>query len=214
MSEAARAKLWTGVGFWLRWVAATAIGVMVAFAVFVALFSVIGEPGDLLFPVLMAGVGVVVGAFQQRVLRRVLQDANGWAIATGIGLGVGMALALALGEGSGLGGKILTGVVHGGAIGALLGTLQWRVLTGRVPGSRWWVPASIGGWAVGGAAADAVGYFVEGLDIVAGPVVAAAVTGIALVALLRRFVLPAAFPRRPPGSAVASTPARASSRSD
>jgi hypothetical protein len=66
-----------------------------------------------------------------------------------------------------------------------MGTLQWLVLRARVAGARWWVPASIVGWAAGGAAADAVGYFVDGLDIVAGPIVAAATSGLALVALLR-----------------------------
>ena len=185
MSDVAGAGLGSGMAFWLRWVAATAIGLVVSFAMFVAIFSVIGEPGDLLFPVLMAGVGLVVGAFQQRLLRRVLGEAKRWAVATGVGLGVGIALALAMGEGTGLGGKVLEGTAHGSAIGAVLGTLQWLVLRARVPRARWWVPASIAGWATGAAAGDAVGYFVEGLDIVAGPVVAAAVTGIALVELLQ-----------------------------
>ena len=75
--------------------------------------------------------------------------------------------------------------MHGAAIGAILGTLQFFVLRARVPEARRWVPASIVGWAAGAAAGDAVGYFVEGLDIMVGPVVAAAVTGIALVALLQ-----------------------------
>lgn len=214
MSEAAKPRLGSGVGFWIRWVAATAIGLMVAFAMFVALFSVIGEPGELLFPVLMAGVGVVIGAFQQRVLRRALGDARRWAVATGVGLGVGIALALTMGEGTGLSGKVLEGAVHGAAIGAILGTLQSFVLSARVPGARWWVPASIAGWAVGAAAGDAVGYFVEGLDIVAGPVVAAAVTGIALVALLRRTLVRADPRQRSLGSAVANTMAGTSRPSD
>lgn len=184
MSVVAGAGLGSGIGFWLRWVVATAIALVLAFAMFVLIFSVVGEPGDLLFPVLMTGVGLVVGVFQQRVLRRVLGDARGWAVATGVGLGVGIALALAMGEGTGLGGKILEGTVHGAAIGAILGTLQFFVLRARVPGARRWVPASIVGWAAGAAAGDVVGYFVEGLDIVVGPVVAAAFTGIALVVVL------------------------------
>lgn len=175
----------TGGGFWLRWVVASAIGVVVAFVMFVAIFSVIGEPGDLLFPVLMAGVGGVVGAFQQRVLRRMLGDAERWAVATGVGLGVGIALALAMGEGTGLGGKVLEGMAHGAAIGATLGMLQWLVLRARVPGARWWVPVSIAGWSVGAATGDAIGYFAGGpFDLMSGIVVAAAATGIALVALL------------------------------
>src|SRR5215475_13613884 len=90
----------TGAGFragarlWLRWVGATALGVFVAFALFVALYMVIGEPGDLLFPVLMAGVGLAFGAGQQRVLRKALGAASRWALLTGLGFGLGIALAL------------------------------------------------------------------------------------------------------------------------
>jgi len=181
----------TGAGFragarlWLRWVGATALGVFVAFALFVALYMVIGEPGDLLFPVLMAGVGLAFGAGQQRVLRKALGAASRWALLTGLGFGLGIALALIIGEGSGLAGRVGAGLVHGAAVGAIMGTLQWPVLRARVPGARWWVPASILAWIVGAAVADTVGYFADGFDIMAGPVAAAAVSGVALVFLLQ-----------------------------
>lgn len=96
-----------------------------------------------------------------------------------------MALGVAIGEREGLAGTTLVGTVDGAAAGAIIGTLQWRVLRGRLTGARWWVPASIGGWAIAGALANAVGYFVDGLDIVALFVGAAAATGVALVALVR-----------------------------
>jgi CubicO group peptidase (beta-lactamase class C family) len=173
--------------FWLRWVAATAVGVVVAFAGFVAIFMVIGEPSDVLFPVLMAAVGLCFGAFQQRCLGRALSSANGWAVATGLGLGVGIAVDLALGleEQTELAAHVVTGAQAGAVGGAVIGVLQARVLQRHVSRYRWWVAASIIGWAAGAAGGDAVGYFADGLDIVVGPVVAAAVTGVALVALLR-----------------------------
>ena len=43
--------------FWVRWVVATAIGVLVAFAGFVVIFEIFGEPDHLLFPLLMPAVG-------------------------------------------------------------------------------------------------------------------------------------------------------------
>ena len=175
----------SGPAFWVRWVVATAIGVLVAFAGFVVIFEIFGEPDHLLFPLLMTAVGVVFGAFQQQVLRHALGAARNWALVTGLGFGAGIALALAIGEGRGLGGKVAAGLVHGAAVGAIVGTLQWRVLHARMPAARWWVPASIGGWAIAAAVADAAGYFVDGIDIIVAPVVAAAVTGVALVRLTR-----------------------------
>jgi hypothetical protein len=168
-------------------VGATAAGVVLAFAAFVAIFSIIGDPGDDLFPVFMIGFGLAIGAFQQRVLRHALGDARRWALATGIGVGAGMALVVAvgLGETPGLAAQITQGAVAGPAVGAVIGTLQWLVLRTRVPGARWWVAASIAGWAAGAAAGDTVAYFVEGLDLVVAPVIAASVTGIALVSMLR-----------------------------
>jgi hypothetical protein len=181
-----RAERWSGSRLWLRWVGATALGVVLAFAAFVVIFSITGDPGDSLFPVLMIGFGLAIGSFQQRVLRQTLGDARRWALATGVGLGVGMALAVAmgLGETPGLGAQITQGAVAGALAGTAIGTVQWRVLRTRLPGARWWVAASIAGWAAGAAAGDAAAYFVEGLDLMVAPVIAASVTGIALVGLI------------------------------
>jgi hypothetical protein len=167
--------------------AATTAGVVLAFAAFVALFSIIGDPADALFPIIITGFGMVIGAFQQRVLRRCLADARRWALATGFGLGAGIALAVAvgLGDSPGLAAQIAQGAVAGAVAGAVIGTLQWLVLRSRIPGARWWIAASIAGWAAGAAAGDGVAYFASGLDLVVAPIVAASVTGIALMALLR-----------------------------
>jgi hypothetical protein len=195
----------TARGLWLRWVGSTALGVVLAFAAFLAIFLIIGDPGDVLFPILIVGFGLVIGAFQQRGLRRSLGDAKRWALATGLGFGGGMALVVAtgLGEAPGLAAQITQGAVAGALVGAVIGSAQWLVIRARVPGARWWVIASIAGWAVGAAVGDAVGYFADGLDLVVAPVVAASVTGIALVALLRP------QPGAVPETAAASMPAPA-----
>ena len=95
----------SGPASWVRWVVATAIGVLVAFAGFVVIFEIFGEPDHLLFPLLMTAVGVVFGAFQQHVLRHALVDVQNWALVTGLGFGVGIALALAIGEGAASAGR-------------------------------------------------------------------------------------------------------------
>jgi hypothetical protein len=177
---------------WLRWVGATAAGVALAFAAFLALFSVIGDPGAL-FAVIMIAFGAVIGAFQQWVLRRRLGDARRWALATAVGLGTGLALAVAmgLGESPGLAAQIAQGALAGGVAGTVIGATQWLVLRSRIAASGWWVAASIAGWAAGAAAGDGVAYVVDGLDLVVAPLVAASVTGIALVWLLQAREQPA-----------------------
>jgi hypothetical protein len=128
----------------------------------------------------------VVGSLQQRLLRRAIGEAKGWAAATGIGLGVGFVVAFSMGQGSGLAGKALEGAIHGSAIGAIIGLLQWLVLRPRIPAARWWVAVSIAGWSMGAATGDAVGYFTGGpFDLMTGIVVAAAVTGAGLIVVLR-----------------------------
>jgi hypothetical protein len=87
---------------------------------------------------------------------------------------------------------------HNGTAHLSLQRGLWRVLERRVDRSRWWVPASIGGWALGAALGAAAGYFDDGLDIVIGPLVAAATSGAVLVALVQSPSGPA------PGSADAS----------
>jgi len=174
----------TRFSLWLRWVGASAAGVLLAFALFVALYTVIGEPPEPLFPVIMAGVGTLFGAGQQRVLRHVLGRVTAWAVATGFGFGLGIALALIIGEGDGLLAQVLAGAVHGLETGLIVGIFQYLVLKPHVADARRWIPASTIAWIVGAVAADITGYFVDGLDILVGPVVAAAASGIALVRLL------------------------------
>jgi hypothetical protein len=146
---------------------------------------------------MMVGFGVATGLSQQRVLRRALGEARCWPQATGVGLGVGVALAAAagLGDTPGLVAQIAQGAVAGAAGGAVIGTLQWVVLTAQVCEARWWVVASVAGWATGTAVGGGVAYYAAGFDRVISPVVAASVTGIAVAALLRSQTRDASAPR-------------------
>src|SRR5215475_5812185 len=173
--EQGQTRTTSSSSLWWRWVGASTLGVVIAFALFVVLYSIIGEPPEWLFPILMGGVG------QQRVLRRVLGDARGWALATGVGFLIGLSVAVVIGEGDGLLAKVLAGAVHGIETGAIMGVLQYRVLRTRIDGARAWIPASMVVWLIGAMVADLVGYFVDGLDIIAGPVAAAAASGIVLI---------------------------------
>ena len=145
----------SGPAFWVRWVVATAIGVLVAFAGFVVIFEIFGEPDHLLFPLLMTAVGVVFGAFQQHVLRHALVDVKNWALVTGLGFGAGIALALAIGEGRGLGGKVAAGLVHGAAVGGDRRDTPMARPPTRADACGALVGAGgIGGWAIAAAVAD------------------------------------------------------------
>ncbi|MGH2660845.1 MAG: hypothetical protein ACRDHS_14590 [Actinomycetota bacterium] len=83
-------------------------------------------------------------------------------------------------------GKALEEAIHGSALGAIIGVLQWLAL--RAPGPRSAVvgPRQDGGWSIGAATGDAIGYFTGGpFDLITGIVVAAAVTGAGLIMVLR-----------------------------
>jgi hypothetical protein len=179
--------------------------VILAFALFVVLWLVMGEPADGLVPLLMAGIALIFGAFQQRVLRRALGDTGPWALATALGVGAafGLAVALGLGEHPAFAGRVVESAEAGAAGGAIIGTVQWWVLKTRVPGAGWWVPASIVGWMTGAALGTLASYFDDGLDIMIGPVVAAAVAGPVLVALVRSRPDDASGPTRVAPSATA-----------
>jgi hypothetical protein len=52
---------WTASRLWLWRAAATAVGVVLAFAASVALYSIIGEPADAFLLIVMTGAGLVIG---------------------------------------------------------------------------------------------------------------------------------------------------------
>ncbi len=182
-----------GWGFWFWWVLASTVGHDVSSAAGMkVLRAVFGDAGPTKGWAVGLALGLVmtaaaVGVMQWLVLRRAVSGAGWWVLASTVGYTVGVAAAAVLG--------IL--LVHwlepprpwvvsivGGAVGeamkgAAVGVMQWLVLRRAVSGAGWWVPASIVGWAMGQAAHGAIGLPAVGA-------VSGAITGIALVRLLRQ----------------------------
>src|SRR5262245_24729645 len=184
MTTVTRTPVWTGAKLWLRWSAASVVAIVIGFVLAVLAIVVTGEEERtdpyfmIVFPLILAGVGAVLGLAQSWVLKRAIGGVPGWTMSTAVGVGFGLAVALVLPEGSGLPDVVIAGAVHGLAIGAIVGTVQWLALKRRLPGARWWVVTSILAWSLGAAVGDLVGHYAEPpLDLLTGFVVAALGSG-------------------------------------
>jgi len=175
--------------FWLQWVLASTVGVVVGMftgAIFVMSvlerYDVPREPvGYGLWGIVL---GIVVGVLQWLVLRRRVSGAGWWVLASAAA-GYGTLRFLDAGPLESLSfGALLsfTGVVALG--GAVTGTLQWLVLRGQVSRAGWWVLASTVGWALSVTVAKQ--FPPDGQDLVVIGAILGALTGGALVWLLRQ----------------------------
>jgi hypothetical protein len=134
--------------------------------------------------------GAVIGAAQWLVLRRYLRVGPEWILATALGVAIGDALgALLTSAGTGIGALLITGLVTGIAVGLL----QWGfVLRSRLLRSRLWPPVVAIAWPVGWTVTWAFGidvergYYVFGAS---GALVFAAITGLAMLLMLRGRIL-------------------------
>jgi hypothetical protein len=132
--------------------------------------------------------GAVIGAAQWLVLRRYPRVRVGpeWILATALGVAIGDSIgALLTGAGTGIGALLITGL----ATGVAVGLLQWGlVLRDRVPLASLWPPVVAIAWPVGWTVTWAFGidvergYFTFGAS---GALVFAAVTGLAMLLMLR-----------------------------
>jgi hypothetical protein len=133
--------------------------------------------------------GAVIGAAQWLALRRYLRVGPEWILATALGLAIGDALgALLTGAGTGIGALLITGLATGVAVGFLQGGLflRGRLLTAGAAGM--WVPVVAIAWPLGWAVTWAIGIDVERSYYVfgaSGALVFAAVTGLAMLLMLR-----------------------------
>jgi hypothetical protein len=129
--------------------------------------------------------GAVIGAAQWLVLRRYMRVGPEWVGATALGVAIGDGVgALLTGAGTGIGALLIIGL----ATGVAVGLLQWWLLRGRILlASLWPLVVAIAwplGWTVTWAFGIDVerGYYVFGAS---GALVFAAVTGLAMLFLLR-----------------------------
>ena len=186
-----------GWRLWLGWVLVSITGFAVAFSITGGHFPEGFEGYPFSGNPIGALQGLVIGILQWLVLRRQLPRASWWILASVLGF----ALAHVLGDTAPPPlGLPMTGGMFGAVAGALVGVPQWLVLRRRVPRAGWWVLASVGGWyaalslfhGVGLSQSKGVlialgGSFLHhaGLGAMVGGV-SAAITGIALVGLLRQ----------------------------
>jgi len=201
-----------GWGFGLMWVFLSAVGWFMGFlGGFLASFAPIELIGQTPLGVGLAScvnaivLGAVVGIFQWVILRERVPGAGRWVWASIAGLavagGVGGAVVVA-GANPDIGMGSLAAVVGWTLVvalgGAVTGMLQRPVLRGQVSRAGWWMLASTVGWGLGMAVTEALrevrvqafspgGFFGS---LAAGGVAFGAVTGGALVWLLRQPVAP------------------------
>jgi hypothetical protein len=150
--------------------------------------------GSRLLPALVIGAvfGIPLGFAQWLVLRPYLIRAAWWVSATALGYAAVFALGLAFFaqaslEGVSAGQQLALGTIAGGLVALPVSVLQWLlVLRSQLPRAGTWIVASVISLAVGFAVSFGLSLTIGGLSFVAGPVVAAAVGGIAMAWLLRQ----------------------------
>ena len=108
-------------------------------------------------------------ALRQPLTRTDWRIGLGWVLATTVGWLVGFGICEAFKS------FLESFTADGAVIGVSIGISQWFVLRQRITGVRWWIPASIVGFAIGKFAADAV---VQAESGIVGVVLSGAVIGI------------------------------------
>ena len=187
-----------GWGFWLQWLLASAIGLVVGgflalpigFGVGDAVENALGKMAGYIISGALFGalLGAGLGIMQSLALRTRLAGAGWWAPASTAAGAVGLAISLPIFVSANVA-EAVSGIVAGASLGISIGIGQWLVLRRQVVQASWWVLAS----GVGLAISMAVGFPLggEGRELIAlsvTGVMAGALTGIPLVWLLRQAV--------------------------
>jgi hypothetical protein len=140
---------------YFKWIMATTVGWLL---------------GRFLFPNLAFIVlGIAIGVLQGFILQSYLSKFWNWTIATSLGWALGSSVIL-------VGGLSSMDLIAALLVGMTTGTAQWLVLRKELHWSGWWIMISIVAWTSG---------MVLLPGIILTGVVAGAVTGIALVLLVR-----------------------------
>jgi hypothetical protein len=190
-----------GRRFWIRWVIASTAGIGAGVLLWLGAggamdaLGIVGESGwaqALQGGVVGAAFGTPFGLGQWLVLRRQIEHAGRWVLATAVGYAVVFVLGASLvpdGEAIDLApaAQIAFGAMLGAAVAFPPSLLQWvLVLRRQVPGAGWWIAGSGFSWAVGFAISFALRLWLGELTFTAGPVVAIGLSGLVLVRLIQR----------------------------
>ncbi len=193
-----------GWGFWLQWVLASTVGCFLGFLIVfildmltILIVEDVIESGVLVVllssSMLGAALGSVVSGMQWLVMRRHVSRAGRWVLAStagfavAVGGGYGTAV-VAFGYSVGVGEAFVRvgGTVVVALGGVVTGILQWLVLRAQVSRAGWWVLASTVGWGLSMAVMVALGPYLAIFGGLVGGAVLGAITGGALVWLLRQ----------------------------
>ena len=181
------------IGLWLGWTLATAGGMLVGFLPTIPLVNLLDLGlAQIAVPVL---AGTLIGFAQWIVLRRYVSASSDWILAGGTSWAVGYVLGLLLIQT--LPSTIFVEVIGYLLFGVIVALVQWPVLRREIPNMLVWILASSIGWAAGFWASEGVLplFFTGGLlepplsttiIAVTSGLVAGAITGIALVWIVRK----------------------------
>lgn len=142
---------------------------------------------------------IPVGIMQWFVLRRQMERAGRWVLASTvgwiIGLAIGWSASMVLNDSSDAWHSAAMGAITGGIGGGVSGAMQWIVTWQEDMPGAWWLPASVIAWGAAFAAAWSAAWLVSRflpviatytlIGVIVGSV-GGAITGIVLVWLLRR----------------------------
>jgi hypothetical protein len=146
-------------GFLVRWVLASAIGLLIGFTGYFILVVGFSPEQGFIQKTLVSAVGggffgVAVGGMQMFVLRSEVSEMNHWMLVNLVGGTIGGVVALPLAEAAGDAMGFNMAVFAGGIVlGLSLGIAQVVILNNVLNGSGWWVLAhTVGiplGWVLG-----------------------------------------------------------------
>jgi hypothetical protein len=180
-------------GLWLGWTLATALGMLLGFLPSLLLVNVLDLPWARVIVPLLAGF--LIGLAQWAVLRNYLIESYDWVLAGGASWAVGYALGLFLINN--LSGTGLAGFLGFALFGLIVAIVQWPLLRREIPNVWAWILANVIGWSLGFYAGllslnlfftdPAINPVVSTSAVsVASGLVAGAITGLALVWIVRK----------------------------
>ncbi len=181
------------ISLWLSWTFVTAAGMLLGFLLSIPLVNVLNLGfAQIIVPVL---TGAIIGFSQWLLLRRYVTASTHWIWADGVSWAVGYILGLFLIQV--LPSTLFAAFIGYFLFGVIVALLQWPVLRREIPHILTWILASALAWAAGFWASQGVlPLFFHGPSIppalstsviaVTSGLVAGAITGIALIWIVRK----------------------------